>query len=224
MATDPRLLGHRIAASLLKHVWQNPRHLWHDVFRHWTEHIREHMDLWEVVRPVHSSAQFYAVPNEDVFLFVDSTASGNGYTVQLPASPVEGQTVVVIDSGRDVGAGNVITVEGAGNRVNGSSSYDIDDAGGSLLLVFDGTEWHSVGGGGGGGGGGVGTTHVQEDFDIVSDSDDEHTLADTPIQPALVYLNGQLLREGAGYSISLNTITLHIDVEADDWLSVVYYT
>jgi hypothetical protein len=228
MANDPRKLGHQIAASLVAHVWKKPREMWHDVFHHWTEHIREFMDLWEVVKVLHTSATSYAVPDEDAFLLV-TTASGAGpYTVTLPSAPFEGQYVVVKDAGGFANIGNEINVDRNGQTINGGAlNVVIDAAYGNQTLLYSGTGWLTLDGAGSGFGfpSAGGAIPLLEWFDVTGPGDTTHVVSQTPVGTVRLFLNGQALRDGGGYDYTVagDTITVLHELVTDDWLLAVYY-
>ena len=233
MANDPRKLGHQIAASLIKRVWKKPRPFWHDIFHHWTEHVREYMDLWEIVEVLHTSSTSYTIPDKDAFVLVDTIPLAGPYNVFLPSSPFEGQYIVVKDEGGAAAVGNEIIVNRNGRLIDGASTNDSIDAGyGNQVYLYSGTQWLRLAegvGGGGGGGGGTGTAPTVEVFDITGSGDKTHTVAGTPAGGGIrVALNGVGLREGGSYDYTVSgdtvTITANQGVQAGDWLEVVYYT
>jgi hypothetical protein len=69
-----------------------------------------------------------------------STSSAR--TINLPAAPTTGEKHLIIDDTGSAGANN-ITVQGNGNNINGAASKTINSNYGSLLVVFNGTQWNA---------------------------------------------------------------------------------
>jgi len=94
------------------------------------------------------TANYTAAANEAVL--TDTT--GGTFTVTLPASPLTGSVVVVLDAGGDWGTNN-LTIGRNGSTISGvAEDLTCDIAGASVQLVYDGTTWSvyaQIGGNGG---------------------------------------------------------------------------
>lgn len=67
---------------------------------------------------------------------VNPTGGASTSRVYLPASPYDGQFIVVKDAQGTAGAGNTLKVDGNGKNVDGGSSATISTAYGSISVVF----------------------------------------------------------------------------------------
>lgn len=94
------------------------------------------------------TANYTAAPSEAVL--TDTT--GGAFTVTLPASPITGSVVVVLDAGGDWGTNN-LTIGRNGSTISGvAEDLTCDISGASVQLVYDGTTWSvyaQIGGNGG---------------------------------------------------------------------------
>ena len=63
--------------------------------------------------------------------------SGGAFTVTMPASPETGRTYTVILET----AGNILTVAGNGNTINGDTTMTMGQAGWAMQLMYNGTQW-----------------------------------------------------------------------------------
>ena len=98
-------------------------------------------NAFEVVRP---AAYPYTVKAQDEVISVDT--SGAAPTVNLPASPVQGQKHTVKDRSANAAASN-ITVSGNGHNIVGTTSAATQVIvlnGASVTYVFDQTLWLAI--------------------------------------------------------------------------------
>lgn len=91
----------------------------------------------------HTAAGAVTVAKTDYQVVVNK-ASGEATTVNLPASPAQGQTHVIKDGKRDAHT-NPITITPASGTIDGAASFVIRTAGASATLVYSGSEWNVVG-------------------------------------------------------------------------------
>lgn len=82
----------------------------------------------------------YTVQPGDYFLGVNVAAPA---TVNLLASPLVGQVLVIKDIDGDANTNN-ITVSGNGNTIDGAATYVLNVDYSSITLVFNGTEWNVI--------------------------------------------------------------------------------
>lgn len=68
--------------------------------------------------------------------------SGSSVTVNLPATPLNGQTITIKDTGSALT--NNITVSGNGNNIDGNATALINTNYGAIEAIFDGTEWFII--------------------------------------------------------------------------------
>lgn len=91
--------------------------------------------------PVHKveakAATFTAESNKTYMV------TGAAYTINLPASPLTNDYVIIKDAAGSAAANNK-TVSGNGNNIDGSSTHVINSDYGSVTVVFDGTNWFVV--------------------------------------------------------------------------------
>lgn len=69
--------------------------------------------------------------------------TGTAYTINLPASPLTDDYVVIKDAAGSAAANNK-TVSGNGNNIDGAANHVINSDYGSVTVVFDGTNWFVV--------------------------------------------------------------------------------
>ena len=85
-----------------------------------------------------SGEQVYSVYN----------TSGSPFTFNLPATPVSGEIITVVDANGNA-ATQMITVQGNGNNIwayNGlATSVGIASGGGSIRLSWDTIQWNQIG-------------------------------------------------------------------------------
>jgi hypothetical protein len=85
-----------------------------------------------------TSGSTYAVLTSDDYIAI--TVLSAPFTVNLPASPVLGDTYEVKDTTGNAGAQNV-TVSGNGNNIDGSGSFVLNSAYESIVVTWTGTQW-----------------------------------------------------------------------------------
>ena len=91
---------------------------------------------------VHTSTGNYTIGNVETILVINKTVAATT-TVTLPSSPLTGRLVFVKD-GKGDAATNNITVQAASGNVDGSATQLIAVNYGSLLLIYNGTQWNIV--------------------------------------------------------------------------------
>ena len=74
------------------------------------------------------------------FIFADSASSA--FDVTLPASPIQGDRVSVMDITGNLATNN-ITLQGNGNNIMGSSTSALDIDFSTTEVIFNGTEWRT---------------------------------------------------------------------------------
>ncbi len=74
-------------------------------------------------------------PDGDYMIVVDNSGGGGISTVNLPASPTDGQNVVVKDSGGNAATWNIV-INGNGKNIDGSGTYTINSNRQSVTLVY----------------------------------------------------------------------------------------
>ena len=65
-------------------------------------------------------------------------------TVTLPASPEEGQVLIIKDRDGSSSGANRITIGGNGNTIDGNPNIQIKQRYGSFTLLYSGTEWNVI--------------------------------------------------------------------------------
>ncbi len=84
----------------------------------------------------------FTATTASVYISVNRTVAG-ATTVNLPATPNQGQLVFVKDDKGDAGANN-ITIQGNGKNIDGAGSKVISSNLGVFTLIYNGTQWNSV--------------------------------------------------------------------------------
>ena len=81
----------------------------------------------------------YVVQAVDYQISINKTA-GSATTVNLPASPTTGRTLVIKDDKGDAATNNITVTPAAGN-IDNAASYVIRTNRGSIITTYDGTQW-----------------------------------------------------------------------------------
>lgn len=92
-------------------------------------------DALNVVSP---GAYPYTASAQDAYISVNTSSAK---TVNLPSSPVSGQTHIIADI-TGLAFTNNITVSGNGKTIDGSASYTINFNYGCVKFIYNGTEWN----------------------------------------------------------------------------------
>jgi hypothetical protein len=82
----------------------------------------------------------YAVLSTDYIVLVDT---GSARTINLMASPINGQQLIIKDTVGSAGSNN-ITISGNGKNIDGSGSKSISTNYGSTTLMYNGTQWGAI--------------------------------------------------------------------------------
>ena len=97
----------------------------------------------DAVKVVTPGAYPYTIQPQDALILVDSSAAR---TINLHASPVTGEKVIICDNGLNSSV-NTITVQGNGSNIaanTSASSYTINSDGASINLIYTGSVWKVV--------------------------------------------------------------------------------
>lgn len=81
----------------------------------------------------------YTIKPQDYSIPVNT---GSARTINLPAAPTTGEAHIIFDDTGTAGT-NTITLQGNGNNINGASSKTITTNFGSILAIFNGTQWNA---------------------------------------------------------------------------------
>lgn len=96
-----------------------------------------------VVPPrVVTAAGAVTVTTADYIVVVNKTV-GAATTVNLPGSPVAGQTFIIKDGKGDAATNNITITPAAGN-IDGSATYVVNTNYASVTVVYNGTEWNII--------------------------------------------------------------------------------
>lgn len=88
-----------------------------------------------VIENVAAKTANYTVVATDDNIVCDT--SGGAFTITLPLSPETGRVyTIVLET-----AGNILTVAGNGNNINGSTTLTMATATNSAQLLYNGTQW-----------------------------------------------------------------------------------
>lgn len=89
-----------------------------------------------------TAAGAVTVTATDFYVEINKT-SGAATTVNLPASPVTGQTFIIKDGKGDAATNNITVTPAAGN-IDGTGTKVINSNYGSVTIVYNGTEWNII--------------------------------------------------------------------------------
>lgn len=88
---------------------------------------------------VRTTGASYTASSSDIVI-VNLTTSAI-FTVNLPASPIAGNQVLVKD-GKGIASSYSLTISGNGKTIDGASTVLIDRDYGAAWLVYNGTQWN----------------------------------------------------------------------------------
>lgn len=103
--------------------------------------VRQFLNLGNSLYPVRvvTAAGAVTVTSADYYVMINKTV-GAATTVNLPSSPVVGQTHVIKDKKGDAATNNITLTPAAGN-IDGAGTYVMNINRMSIKIVYDGTEW-----------------------------------------------------------------------------------
>lgn len=215
MNEDYKELGRAIAAALDRNIRSSDK-LWTLVAKELFSYLKANSQ--------EASSFPYDIEDEDAYVFVKTDNSGGTAPVNLPEEPAQDRFIAVKDVG---GFANTqsININSGATPIDGSViDVVIDEDYGSVLFVYDGSEWRVLGTGGGvsGGGGGGGTPGFEE-FSVSGPGDDTYTLSSIPDASTVrVLLNGLQLQTGE-YTVSGNDVTVSHTIASGDEVAILYY-
>ena len=82
----------------------------------------------------------YTTLTTDYLILVDTSS---GRTIIPLGSPTKGQTYIIKDNVGSAAANN-ITVTPSGKNIDGAASYAVQSNYGSIMIIYNGTEWSIV--------------------------------------------------------------------------------
>lgn len=82
----------------------------------------------------------YLVQPSDSFIVVNTSSAR---TINL-MHPAQAGFKVIIKDGTGMANANAITIQGNGSTIDSASEYVIADTYGSVVLIFNGTEWNII--------------------------------------------------------------------------------
>lgn len=94
------------------------------------------------------TANPYTIIAKDYLVAINT--SGGARTVDLPATPVSGDRYLIKDDSGNAGANNITINATGGYDIEGDASKTISSNYSAMELIFNGTNWRTVGSGGGG--------------------------------------------------------------------------
>ena len=144
MTMDARTLGGKIARKVHKGL-KSAEQFWFVVAEEVVRHLRERLDLAEIVNTANVTASTYTVGADDEVVLVYTVNSAGSRTVSLPSGTRNGHVICVKDAGGFASRQN-ITVHAGNAGIDGAASVVLNTDWASVCFTFEGGSWFSFAG------------------------------------------------------------------------------